>query len=109
MFYGQGAGKLATASAVVSDVMEAARAQRYIKSNCWEAGGENVVFSAEEITSRWYARLESGASVPGAKELHTHNAPEGEQAWITDEALRPSQIHGLLEGREVKALYRVLE
>ena len=109
MFYGQGAGKLATASAVVSDVMEAARAKRYIASNCWGAGGEDVVYSCDEIASRWYIRLGDAQAVSGAKPLHAPNAPEGEQAWITDAAYNAGAIKDLLAGRDVKVLFRVLD
>lgn len=64
MFYGQGAGKLPTASAVVADVMDAAKHHCYLKNNSWEAGGDDVVYSVEEIRSRWYARLGDDAAVP---------------------------------------------
>ena len=109
MFYGQGAGKLPTASAVVADVMDAAKHHCYLKNNSWEAGGDDVVYSVEEIRSRWYARLGDDAAVPGAKALHAAGAAKGESAWLTEEKLTPSEVKALLDGREVKSLYRVLE
>ena len=109
MFYGQGAGKLPTASAVVADVMDAAKHQCYLKNNCWDKGGDDVVYSVEEIRSRWYARLGDTDSVSGAKALHAAGAAEGEGAWLTEQALTASEVEKLLAGREVKSLYRVLE
>ena len=109
MFYGQGAGKLPTASAVVADVMDAAKHQCYLKNNCWEAGGDDVVYSAEEIKSRWYVRLGDTDAVPGAKALHAAEAVRGESAWLTEQAMTPSEVEKLLAGRAVRSLYRVLE
>ncbi|MBR1845339.1 MAG: homoserine dehydrogenase [Oscillospiraceae bacterium] len=109
MFYGQGAGKLPTASAVVADVMDAAKHHCYLKNNSWEAGGDDVVYSVEEIKSRWYARLGDDAPVPGAKALHAAGAAKGESAWLTEQKLTPSEVKALLDGREVRSLYRVLE
>lgn len=106
MFYGQGAGKLPTASAVVGDVMDAAKHMCYLKNNCWEAGGPDVVYSADEVPSRWYARLAGSEEVEKAHSLGSRN---GESAWLTDEALTPPQVQQLLAGREIQALYRVLE
>ena len=109
MFYGQGAGKLPTASAVVADVMDAAKHHCYLKNNSWEAGGDDVVYSVEEIKGRWYARLGDDAPVPGAKALHAAGAAKGESAWLTEQKLTPSEVKALLDGREVRSLYRVLE
>ena len=106
MFYGQGAGKLPTASAVVGDVMDAAKHMCYLKNNCWEAGGPDVVYSANEVPSRWYVRLSGAEAVEQARSLGSQN---GESAWLTDAVLTPPQVQQLLAGREIKALYRVLE
>lgn len=109
MFYGQGAGKLPTASAVVGDVMDAAKHMCYLKNNCWERGGPEVVYSSEEVSSRWYVRINDLEAVPGAKAL-SHTQQDGEtRAWLTNEAMYPAQVREALAGREVKALYRVLE
>lgn len=106
MFYGQGAGKLPTASAVVADVMEAAKAKCYIKSNCWAEGGEDVVYSSELVSSSWYVRVDGEEAVSGCRKLGGNH---GESAWLTEEKLSPAQVKELLAGREVKALYRVLD
>ena len=56
MFYGQGAGKLPTASAVVADVIDAAKhlgARKYVD---WEEGGDEFVCDPALIENRWYVR-----------------------------------------------------
>ena len=106
MFYGQGAGKLPTASAVVADVMEAAKAKGYIKSNYWEEGGEDVVFSSDEVESQWYARVSGQEEGPGWKKL---GAADGQSAWLSEGKLTPAQAKAELKGLEVKTLFRVLD
>ncbi len=64
MFYGRGAGKLPTASAVVADVMDAAkhfRARKYVE---WAPAREGYVAPASEMRHAFCLRL-SGAK-PGA-------------------------------------------
>lgn len=56
MFYGRGAGKLPTASAVVADVIDAVKhfsARKYVD---WADGGEDVVSDPAELPMRWLVR-----------------------------------------------------
>lgn len=56
MFYGAGAGKLPTASAVVADVIDCAKhfdARKYID---WEEGGAFSAADPDELESLWYVR-----------------------------------------------------
>ena len=60
MFYGKGAGKLPTASAVVADVIDAAKhfnARKYIY---WEKGSEDYLSDPLLMESRWFIRAEMG-------------------------------------------------
>ncbi len=50
IFYGQGAGKMATASAVVADVMDCAKHLSARKYLSWEEGDENYIKSVDEKT-----------------------------------------------------------
>lgn len=50
IFYGQGAGKMATASAVVADVMDCAKHLNARKYLSWEEGSENYIKSVDEKT-----------------------------------------------------------
>lgn len=56
MFYGQGAGKMPTASAVVADIIDAARGGKRIYCTCY---GEVEVVPASLMTSRFYVRLKA--------------------------------------------------
>ena len=53
MFYGRGAGKLPTASAVVADMMDAARHIKSRKRVEWGPGGEDVTVSPERLETAW--------------------------------------------------------
>lgn len=54
MFYGRGAGRYPTASAVVADIMEAYRYKEKRKELFWEDGA--AVSDGSECESRWYVR-----------------------------------------------------
>ncbi|MDE6851998.1 MAG: homoserine dehydrogenase [Lachnospiraceae bacterium] len=56
MFYGQGAGKLATASAVVSDVMDCARHQGINIDTLWEPEKLDLM-SVDDVKNRFFVRV----------------------------------------------------
>ncbi len=56
MFYGRGAGKLPTASAVVADVMDCAKHLYSRKYLSWDEGSEDYVIPAEFVKSKYYLR-----------------------------------------------------
>lgn len=56
MFYGQGAGKLATASAVVSDVMDCARHQGININTLWEPAKLDLM-SVDDVKNRFFVRV----------------------------------------------------
>ena len=57
MFYGRGAGKLPTASAVVADIIDAAKHTGKNKGICWEKVGEDFVKSHEELETSFFIRV----------------------------------------------------
>jgi len=60
MFYGRGAGKMPTASAVVADVIDAARHIDKTKNvNLWEEGGDYVE-DCGVLRGSWYVRADGG-------------------------------------------------
>ncbi len=61
MFYGKGAGKLPTASAVMADVLDIIRDCR--KNITWEECGENIVCDNKERFTVYYVRTSAGESV----------------------------------------------
>lgn len=60
MFYGRGAGKLPTASAVLGDVIETAKSGGTVLSQTWEpADDDSFVESIDKLSCRWYFRTDS--------------------------------------------------
>ena len=113
MFYGRGAGKLPTASAVVADVIDAAKHKDEKKRMFWSEGGEDVTVSPADLESAWYVRVEgTGEQVrsafPDRTLLARAGAPEGEFALITEPMTRAA-LDGRLAGLEVRSVFRVLD
>jgi homoserine dehydrogenase len=59
MFYGAGAGKMPTASAVVADVMDAARHAIRRRAIDWDEGSAGYVTDPDELVSAWYVRAKA--------------------------------------------------
>ncbi|MCI9351692.1 MAG: homoserine dehydrogenase [Lawsonibacter sp.] len=112
MFYGRGAGKLPTASAVVADVIDIAKDLKKDRHNGWEEGAPDLVVSADRLASPWYVRARM--SVDEAKKrcgdvqlLARGGAPAGEAAFLTAPMTEP-EIAEKLAGAEVGSRFRVL-
>jgi homoserine dehydrogenase len=87
MFYGRGAGQMPTASAVVADVIDAAKHVHARKYLFWEEGGD-IVSPPEALPSRWYVRARSDLAEAGELfgTVRLLTGPEntaGEIAFIT--------------------------
>ncbi len=113
MFYGRGAGKLPTASAVCADVLDIAAHQGRRRAMSWGPGGAEVLCPADGLRSRWYVRAlereETLQSALGkARALHAPAAAE-ECACLTGEELTRAELDGRLAGLEVLSAFRVLD
>ncbi|MGN8895389.1 homoserine dehydrogenase [Flavonifractor sp. HCP28S3_F3] len=113
MFYGRGAGKLPTASAVVADVIDAAKHRDEKKRMFWSEGGEDVTVSPADLESAWYVRVEGSAeqvkaAFPERTLLARAGAPEGEFALVTEPMTRAA-LDGRLSGLKVCSVFRVLD
>lgn len=56
MFYGRGAGKHATASAVVADMMDALVHREKCRPVEWGDGSQNLLLPTDDLESAWYVR-----------------------------------------------------
>ncbi len=56
MFYGRGAGRLPTASAVVADVIDAVKHRKAPKTAAWAAHKEGFVMPPSVLSPEWYVR-----------------------------------------------------
>ena len=112
MFYGRGAGKLPTASAVVADVIDIAKDLKRDFRNQWGPGAEDLVVSDDILASRWYVR--ANTSFAAAREvfgelqaLARGGSPAEEIAFLTGELTAP-ELKEKLAGLEATAVLRVL-
>lgn len=113
MFYGRGAGKLPTASAVVADVMDAARNKDQPKYLDWGPGGEDVTLPPDDVSSPWYVRTESStellrAALGDVISLARPGAPEGEAAVLTCPMTR-GELEERLSRIRLLSVFRILE
>ncbi len=111
MFYGRGAGKLPTASAVAADVMDAVRHRSDRKYLDWAEGGEDAVCPVDGLRSRWYVRAEADeaevqAALGGITLLAGGTA--GEIAFLTVEELSGGELEQKLANIPVCSRFRVL-
>ena len=110
VFYGKGAGKLPTASAMVSDVIDCVTAKGAITTLHWsDSDGQNLSDWREEPTARYIrcAGKEADALTSRAFDrltpLHRKDKPAGESAFLTpamsgyelEEKLSQLQAQGL--------------
>ena len=109
MFYGPGAGKRPTASAVAADIVDAAQHQKHRKdTDLGSAGG--VLAPEAALVTRWYVRAEDdpdviAASFPEAEPVYGSSTECG---FIT-EAMDRAALEAKLVGIDAHAAYRVLQ
>lgn len=104
MFYGRGAGKLPTASAVLGDVIESVKHNVTVFSQSWEsAEDDSFIDAVDNFKARWYFRTPS-ENTPSTRIGDTYDVQEdgSEYAFVTDEVLTFAQAKNVAE--EVKAL-----
>ncbi len=111
-FYGPGAGKLPTASAVVADIMDCAKHTNRKKIFGWGAGDEDyVVDYKSSIKMPFYVRAKADClKITGAlsevKFLSRKGQPSDEVAFITDD-LTENELKEKLKGIEVINIIKV--
>ena len=114
MFYGRGAGKLPTASAVVADVIDVARNMGHRRDLSWEPGGQDAACGVEALKSRWYVRAAAAAEelrsrLPGCKLLARRESGGAGSACMTEGELTQAQLEEKLAGLDVANALRVLD
>ena len=121
VFYGKGAGKLPTASAVVSDIIIAGKQKSSSISLQWEDSQQDFVLDYKSLDNKFYVRIVSDnkqAALERAEKLfgklemlHRDGEAADEAAFIT-EAINESKFEEycgqLAEVAEIKGTVRVL-
>ncbi len=62
MFYGRGAGKLPTASAVVGDIIDVARSMDRSRMNIWNQDGSQSMADPNSVDTRYFVRVKVRSS-----------------------------------------------
>lgn len=104
LFYGKGAGKLPTASAVVADIIDCVKHLNSKKHIPWEDSAENFVEAKENLVTRLYVKL-GNANSNTAAEVNKlfgdvqllDNAVAKEVVFITDAAVEKELTAKLAE------------
>ena len=106
MFYGRGAGKLPTASAVLGDVIETAKGTGTVLSQTWEsASDDSFVENCDSYTSRWYFRVPADTEVDlGGTYSHDDGI-----SYVTDEEMTFAQAKAKADEIGALAFMPVLE
>lgn len=122
VFYGKGAGKLPTASAVVSDIIMAAKMRDNSKSLYWADSDEDFVLDYKSLHNKFYVRAiceDKAETLRRAEEmwgklklLHRDGEAENETAFITErvnEGRFAEDLKKLSDRAEIKGCIRVLD
>ncbi|MCH5195233.1 MAG: homoserine dehydrogenase [Oscillospiraceae bacterium] len=122
VFYGKGAGKLPTASAVVSDIVSAVKHTETSRSLGWSDSEQTFIRSFDDFTCANYIRLKAKnidvtkavvkALFGDVKYLSSNKEEENELAFVTDvmsEKTAASALDKVSDGAEVLGRIRVLD
>ena len=103
MFYGQGAGKMPTASAVVADIIDIAKYGDMGSIISWEEGGPDTTYSTDNLSNRWYVRASGTVAPSGVEKL---SSPEDKNAvFITNDSMTRPELDTLLSESGVTPAY----
>jgi homoserine dehydrogenase len=111
MFYGAGAGKLPTASAVVADIIDASKHVNARKWLSWQDGGPDMIYDARLLESAWYVRAadspEKISGVFGPVSV-IDGIKDGETAFTTA-VMNKNAMDGLLKELHVLSVFRIID
>ncbi len=85
MFYGRGAGKFPTASAVLGDVIDCAKHKITVFSQSWESSkNDSFIDSIDNFMAKWYFRVPVSAEVSNIADGEIKNVDD-EKVFISTE------------------------
>jgi len=106
MFYGRGAGKLPTASAVMGDVIEAVKHKVTVFSQSWDsASDDSFIEKIDNYSSKWYFRVPNDSEIGGVEVYNNDNG----LSYITTEKLTFAQAKAKAEELGALAYLPVLD
>lgn len=98
MFYGRGAGKLPTASAVVADVIDAAKHIHTNKLMTWKKVDEDFLVDPDTVASRFFVRTSDATVIRDFEGAEDLGGADGEWFFIT-QMLPEADFVKKLDGR----------
>ena len=98
MFYGRGAGKLPTASAVVADVIDAVKHIAVNNRLIWRESAEDFLIDPSEVSGRYFVRTNDKACADRFSEKDIIGEADGEVAFTTAEMPEKTFMR-LLDGK----------
>lgn len=99
MFYGRGAGKFPTASAVLGDVIEAVKHNVTVFSQSWDSAEDNsFIAGIDEFSAKWYFRVPAGCQEIGEGAYTDENG----KSFITSDELTFADAE--IKARELNAI-----
>ncbi len=113
MFYGPGAGKFPTASAVVADMIDAVKHLKARKYLGWDAADPEHFTDSDDIVSRWFVRTASplseiGRAFGNIRFISYPDAPRDEYAFAT----APMYAHAIkvmTRNLDIRSVYRIMD
>ena len=108
LFYGAGAGRLPTASAVVADLIDAVRHTPDGKGPRWAEGSDDLLADIDELPCRWYVRSRTDAAALERVFGGGAVTENGYSASITAEMPR-TELEDLCAGLREAVAYPVLD
>jgi len=111
VFYGKGAGKYPTASAVVADILNALK--RESNNICWSDKGESCVVDYKKQKHNFYLRTNADKAkiteiFGEVSFLSRNSAPEGESAFVTAEITR-EELDKKCENLEILGKIQIMD
>jgi homoserine dehydrogenase len=104
MFYGRGAGKLPTASAVVADIIDIVKHAENSGRKVWRVNIEENMADPEMVESRYYVRIKASNREEAKRSV---NAVFGEAKWICSEKALPEDEIAFVTPKSTNAKVKV--
>ncbi len=108
MFYGKGAGKLATASAVVADVLDCVRHKNNNKNIMWTKQTEDITAAADDVSFAYFVRTSSAPETVEAQLGEVSYIRKGNETAFVTGLMTASQAADKLAKLEVISSFKVL-
>lgn len=102
MFYGRGAGKLPTASAVVADMIDAAKHVRTHIRLSWKQSENDIFMNPNEVKARYMIRTQDFdliQSFAGAQAIGEYESEHSTETAFVTEAMSEQELKERLDGR----------